>query len=86
MVFAQCTTPNASPHGKRQVQLDNSTKLHRLEQQLSAFEKLHKNELAEFERKLAIFQQLQKDEVELLHKEVTKLKALIESQETAQTA
>ena len=62
------------------------TKIRRLEQQLSAFEKLHKNELAEFERKLAIYKQLHKDEVKLLLEEVAKLKETVESQTTMPSA
>ena len=60
--------------------------MHRLEQQLSAFEQLHKNELAEFERKLAIYKQLHKDEVKLLLEEVAKLKETVESQATMPSA
>jgi len=56
--------------------------MHRLEQQISVFEQLHKNELAEFERKLAIYQQLHKDEVNLLLEEVAKLKEIVENQVT----
>jgi hypothetical protein len=63
--------------------LDIQTKMRRLEQQLSAFEQLHKNELVEFERKLAIYKQLHKNEVNLLLEEVAKIKEIIENQAIA---
>ena len=60
--------------------MDIQNKIRRLEQQLTVFEKLHKNELEEFERKLAIYQQLHRDETQLLLEELAKLKAAVECQ------
>jgi hypothetical protein len=65
--------------------LDIHTKIRRFEQQLSVFEKLHQNELAEFKRKLAIYQQLHQDETQLLLEELAKLKNAVE-RETASPA
>ena len=50
------------------------TQLHRLEQQLNAFEKLHTDELKKFEEKLAAYLRLQADEVKFLRQELTALK------------
>ncbi len=54
--------------------MDLKTRLQRLEQQLAAFEKLHRSELAEFERRLAVYRQLHRDEVGLLRSELNKLR------------
>jgi hypothetical protein len=57
--------------------LDIDTHLKRLEQQLAAFEILHREELETFEKKLAIYRGLQAQEVKMLQEEIEKLRAAI---------
>jgi hypothetical protein len=54
--------------------MDIEMQLQRLEQQLAAFEKLHREELEEFERKFAVYKQLQNDELNLMRQELMKLR------------
>jgi len=50
------------------------TQIRRLEQQLDAFETLHREELKKFKEKLATYSRLQADEVEFLREELAALK------------
>lgn len=54
--------------------MDLALQVQRFEQQLSAFEKLHKDELEEFERKFFLFKKLHEEEVKLLKDELARLK------------
>jgi hypothetical protein len=54
--------------------MDVELQLRRLEQQLAAFEKMHREELEEFERKFTLYKELQADELNLMRQELVKLK------------
>jgi hypothetical protein len=54
--------------------MDLETQVRRFEQQLSAFEKLHADELKDFREKLAIYMRLHADEVKLLREELAEVK------------
>lgn len=54
--------------------MESDTRLHRFEQQLNAFEKLHAGELKKFEEKLTAYVRLQADEVKFLRQELDALK------------
>ncbi len=53
--------------------------IQRFEQQLSAFEKLHADEVKGMEEKLALYRQLHADEVKMLHEELARLKDEVET-------
>jgi hypothetical protein len=60
--------------------MDLNTQVRRLEQQLSAFEKLHAKELRELQEKLAAYMRIQAEEVRLLHEQLDELKRAVEAQ------
>ena len=60
--------------------MDMDTQVRRFEQQLSAFEKLHANELNEFQEKLAAYMRLHADEVKLLREQLGELKQSLTKQ------
>jgi len=60
--------------------MDMDTQVRRFEQQLSAFEKLHANELNEFQEKLAAYMRLHADEVKLLREQLGELKQALKQQ------
>jgi hypothetical protein len=63
--------------------MDLETQVRRLEQQLSAFEKLHANELKDFQEKLAAYMRLQADEVRQLHEQLAELRRAVEARTAA---
>jgi len=60
--------------------MDLELQVQRFEQQLSAFEKLHSEEMNEFKRKLQVFTQLHHDEIKLLQEELSRLKEAVRNQ------
>jgi hypothetical protein len=63
--------------------MDLALQVRRLEQQLSAFEKLHANELKDFQEKLGLYVRLQADEVRQLREQLADLKRAVEAQTSA---
>ncbi len=63
--------------------MDLPTQVRRLEQQLTAFEKLHAGELKDFHDKLAAYMRLQADEARQLHEQLAELKRAVEAQTIA---
>ena len=59
--------------------MDLETHVQRFEQQLSAFEKLHADELKDFREKLAIYMRLHADEVKLLREELAEVKKALDA-------
>ncbi|MEZ4867326.1 MAG: hypothetical protein R3C14_38735 [Caldilineaceae bacterium] len=59
--------------------MDLQTRLQRLEQQLNAFEKLHREELENFAKKLAAYEQLHADEVKMLREQLEEAKRASEA-------
>lgn len=57
--------------------MDFGTQVRRLEQQLSAFEKLHAKELSELHEKLAAYMHIHADEVRLLREQLDELKQAV---------
>ncbi|MGQ0605063.1 MAG: hypothetical protein ACT4QE_25570 [Anaerolineales bacterium] len=60
--------------------MDMDTQMRRFEQQLSAFEKLHANELNEFQGKLAAYIRLHAEEVKFLREQLGELKQSLKQQ------
>lgn len=60
------------------------TQIRRLEQQLDAFETLHREELKKFEEKLATYSRLQADEVKFLREELAALKQELADREVSE--
>ncbi len=55
------------------------TLIRRFEQQLTAFEKLHTDEVKGMEEKLAIYKKLHADEVQLMREELARLKEQVQA-------
>ena len=60
--------------------MDIDTQVRRFEQQLSAFEKLHADELNEFQEKLAAYMRLHANEVKFLREQLSELKQSLKQQ------
>lgn len=66
--------------------MDLETQVQRFEQQLSAFEKLHADELKDFQEKLEIYMRLHADEVKLLREELAEVKKALDARLNAPIA